>query len=324
MSEIGIGVGIGEFDAVAPKQEYTPKYACATVDSIFSATFKSGVALDISKNHTGVCMWRDNQVFVSGFKIDYEYDDTDYMAEAKMRMEFKAKLYSILKDYDWEYCIVEDVYGGNNFDTTRKLLALNCVVDELVLEGNLNIANIYRFKEPEWLKYAKMTSSVDGKLDSKIITQRILNNLGYNFYLANKDLSDGEKEKIFFEDICDATAQLIGLAICIQKNITPAARKKKRLTFSSLVYDYVVEIEELEYSKHKVLRDETLNSRYITYTGGSIEKFMLSNVEKYPDEILMSRIDMTAMGTFAIKHNIDLLLDGTLVFCNKGINKKEK
>ncbi len=318
MNDVGIGIGIDDGFGATPT-EFVPKYTSATVDSIFKATFNSGIGLDISKNHTGVCMWRDNQVFVSGFKIDYEYDDTDYMAEAKMRMEFKSKLWSLLKDYEWEYCIIEDVYGGTNFDTTRKLLALNCVLDELVLEGNLKIQHIYRFKEPEWLKYAKMTSTVDGRLDSKLITQRILENLNYGFYLTNKDLKDAEKERIFFEDVCDATAQLVGLAICIQKQITPSAKKKKKVSFSSITFEYMTSEDGIAESDNKAINNKYAGYRHLAYTGGSIQQFMVNAVDQYPTEILISEISMNEIGSFAMKHDIPLYYDGILVFCSKSL-----
>ena len=44
-----------------------------------------------------------------------------------MRRDLKVKLSEIVVGRDFEVCIVEDVYGGENFDTVRKLLNLNTV-----------------------------------------------------------------------------------------------------------------------------------------------------------------------------------------------------
>ena len=164
-----------------------------TVLNLFK-TIKSGIGLDISKNHTGIVIWNGKTIETYGFAIE-EYDKSDYFAEYKMRRDFKEKLYQIVKDRHFEYCIVEDVYSGENFDTVRKLLALQTVIDELIFEHVCVVDNFVRWLQVEWSKYTRQVYKQAGRLKSKLETQGILEYLEFDFYLEHKgDLTELRKK----------------------------------------------------------------------------------------------------------------------------------
>ena len=123
----------------------------------------------ISKRHTGVSIWdkSTNSITTYGFKLD-DYKSDDYFAEYKMRREFKSKLKEIVQDKYFEYCVIEDVYAGENFDTVRKLLALQTVIDELIFDGVVKIEHFYRWKEPEWMRNVRALYKHKGKLKAKL------------------------------------------------------------------------------------------------------------------------------------------------------------
>ena len=168
-----------------------------TVLNLFK-TIKSGIGLDISKNHTGIVIWNGKTIETYGFAIE-EYDKSDYFAEYKMRRDFKEKLYQIVKDRHFEYCIVEDVYSGENFDTVRKLLALQTVIDELIFEHVCVVDNFVRWLQVEWSKYTRQVYKQAGRLKSKLETQGILEYLEFDFYLEHKGDSERVKKEIFFK-----------------------------------------------------------------------------------------------------------------------------
>lgn len=280
--------------------------------------FKSGIGLDVSKNHTGVCMWRDGKVTTTGFALDMEYDKNCYMAEAKMRIEFKNKLKEILQGYNWEVCVVEDVYGGVNYDTTRKLLALNCVVDELVLEGYINIDYIYRLKEAEWLAGFRKLSNAGSKLNAKYECQAILEYLDFDFYKENKACTEAQKQAMFFEDICDATGQLCGLASkLIDKGKSTVKEASVRL--SKVKMYYIESMDNIKSIRNKLVKQDNLE--LVELVSGNIEKAILDAVKNSADtgKVLYSCVSNSRLGTFGLRQGFTFYEQGYgyLIFYNK-------
>lgn len=288
---------------------YEPEFkaldiSAPTVESIFSC-IKSGIGLDIAKNHTGICIWENNEIKTYGFDL-IPYDKSDYFAEYRMRADFKKKLKEIVQGKHFEFCIVEDVYGGDNFDTTRKLLALNTVIDELIFERVCTVDNFVRWTATKWMSYFRMIYKQRGKLKSKIETQNILEYLKFDFYIKNKDLSDADKKKIFFEDICDATGMLCGMIM--HKNSDLSLKKSISLKLSDIKMIYVEDIEDIYSIKDKRVREEgyvltDLSTR-------SLEKSIIGAVKVNPDVVLCSYIPVTKLGAFGIKHKFTFYESG--------------
>ena len=294
-----------------------------SVESILSS-IKSGIGLDIAKNHSGICIWENGVVKTYGFKLN-DYDTSDYFAEYKMRLDFKNKLSEIIKGKSFEFCIVEDVYGGDNFDTTRKLLALNTVIDELIFDGVCKVEHFVRWNATKWLSYFRQISNIGSRFNSKVETQLILEFLDFDFYIKNKNLDQSDKESIFFEDICDATAMLCGMVIkafsdrsnqeivvnnneVSNKNVNVNLKKKSSLKISDIKLIYLEDIEDVYTTRDRRLREEIydlckLNTR-------NIEKSILSLIEENPDSILCSYLPVEKLGYFGIKHKLEFYHSG--------------
>lgn len=285
----------------------------ATVEGIFSC-IKSGIGLDIAKNHTGICIWEDNKIKTYGFELK-PYDNLSYFAEYKMRADFKQQLKEIVQGKHFEFCIVEDVYGGDNFDTTRKLLALNTVIDELIFEGVCFVDNFVRWGATKWMSYFRMIYKQKGKLKSKIETQGILEYLGYDYYLKNKDLSDKEKKEIFFEDICDATAMLCSMIM--KRNSDLSLAKTTSLKFSDIKIVYLEDLEDTYSLRNKRIQEE--GYVYVDLNYRALEKSIVDLVRANPDSVLCSYLPVEKLGRFGIKNNLEFFSsgEGYLLFYKK-------
>lgn len=317
------GISTDEFGIMTEAQPVLQEtYKALSLESILSI-FRSGVGLDIAKNHTGVSMWKDGVLTTLGFNIDMDYDKTDYMAEAKMRIQFKRLITDILKDYNWEVCVIEDVYGGSNFDTTRKLLALNCVVDELALEGVINVEHIYRLKEAEWLKSLRTISNKGTRLNPKYECQAILEFLKFPFYLENVSKSETEKRKLFFEDRCDATGQLLALAL----KLTDADVKTKSssVRMSNLYVNFFEDEDDVYWSDDKVLKNAEVV--FVDFPeAGDIEEILLQLVNENKESVLMMKVPTDKLGTFGVVNGFEFFEQGYgfLVCYDKGLRKSFK
>lgn len=289
----------------------------------FLGVFKSGIGLDIAKNHTGVCLWRDGKVETLGFKVGMDYDSGSYMAEAKMRLEFKRKIEELLKGYSWEVCIIEDVYGGVNFDTTRKLLALNCVVDELILEGKIDIGNLYRFKESEWMKDLRKIHKAGNKLNPKYECELILEFLNFNLVTENKNKPAGVKQDMFYEDRCDATGQLLGLAMHL--NSEEREVKKSSVRMSGIVVDFIDDLDDFLFSlDEKIAGRELLEISDFNHR--NLETSLLDAIKEHPENIVYMQVSTGELGTFGMKNGFDFYEQGYgyLVGYSKQLRKSTK
>lgn len=329
---MSLGVGVsseGEFlgsgvsaESAVPEQELnwaTADISKPTVEGILSQ-FKSGIGLDIAKNHTGVCLWRDGKVETLGFAVEMEYEAGSYLSEAKMRMQFKNKIYEVLKGYDWEVCIIEDVYGGVNFDTTRKLLALNCVVDELMLEGKVSIGNLYRFKESEWIKDLRTIVKLGSKLNPKFECQSILDYLGFELVRRNKTERDAYKASIFYEDRCDATGQLLALAMHL--NSETRTVKSSSLRLSNIFIDFIEDFDDV-YDLNDPVIDRFGITEVQNFNTRNMEQSILDAVGQGENTVLFATVNTGDLGTFGLKNGLQFYSQGYgyLIFYDKRLRK---
>ena len=295
----------------------TPIYCSVdtvTVEALLEG-IPSGVGLDIAKNHSGVAVWEDGKLERHGFEL-IPYDKKDPHAEFRMRLDLKKHLSKILGGRYFNVIVIEDVYGGENFDTVRKLIALNTVIDELIFEGTVKVTKFYRWKEATWLKYFRKIYKVTGAPKAKIETQRILEYMCDSFYMENKDLSEADKKKIFFEDICDATAMLCSVAMYRRED--RSGDKYKNLGIKDIKMYY---IEDEDYCVG--VNDDRIRLEQHIYVDPSfrnLEKKIISEVIDNPDSVLCMDLPVSRLGSFGIKHNFCYYESGCgcLLFYRKG------
>lgn len=257
----------------------------------------SGIALDVAKNHTGVVYWDGKELHRYGFSID-EYDKTDYFAEYKMRRQFKSKLSEIVSGLSVAFCIIEDVYGGENFDTVRKLLSLQTVIDELIFEHVIFVDKFYRWNEPKWASLTRTIYKQRGKLKSKIETQGILEFLEDEFFISHKDDSPAVKREIFFEDICDATGILLSVAVSEITQVNIAKAPSLRLSQVKMVY--LEDLADTYGCKDKRIREEGFISVDLDYR--NLEKSILIQAAQHPDDVLCALVPSSKLGVFGMKN----------------------
>lgn len=281
-----------------------PVIQTPTVISILDG-LGSGIGLDIAKNHTGVCIYTGDRIIQQGFRLQ-EYDKNDVHAEYKMRKDLKCQLGGILNGLSVEHCVVEDVYGGENFDTVRKLLALNTVIDELIDEGVVRTRNFYRWSETRWLKYFRRFYKFRGGLKSKIETQKILEYLRDTFYLENINLSSSKKLEIFFEDICDATAMLCSVSTYLKEKENMESNINISIKDIRMFY-----IEDWE--RYLTIPDDRIGSEGWTWVEPeyrSLDKKIIDEVVKSPNDIFIMEVPVKKLGRFGIEHKFEFFPSG--------------
>lgn len=292
-----------------------------SVETILSV-FESGISFDIAKNHIGVCKWLNGKVETIGFAIDYDYDKEDYLAESKMRLWLKNRCNEIMGDDYYEVCQVEGVFGGENFDTTRKLISLNGVVAELILEDKVNVGNYYNLIQKEWAKDFRRVIKLGKALSSKYETQEILKYLDFEFATKNADLSEAEKKRIYYEDICDAVGMLCGLALRLNCKTDTTKRSSVRLSNIKMYFiEDTFEMYELR-RKDKVLDNFDMIS--LATTSKDVEKEIKTNVEMYPDNVVHLCVDNSMLGRFGITNNVPYFEQGfvNIICYNKDLKRR--
>lgn len=289
------------------------KYEKPTVVNLFK-TIPSGIGLDIAKNHSGICIWNGETVEQYGFSID-EYDKNDPFAEYKMRRQFKEKLKEIVNGRYFEHCIIEDVYGGENFDTVRKLLALNTVIDELIFEHACLVNKFYRWNEPKWSSMTRNIYKQRGKLKSKVETQGLLEYLEYDYYLAHKDDEPSVKKEIFFEDICDATAML--LAVVANETLNINIAKQTSVKMSDIKMVYLADVYDTYSCKDKRISEEGFICVDLDYR--NLEKSILAQAGYHPTDVMCALLPSSKLGVFGLNHNFKFYDsdEGYLLFYKK-------
>lgn len=264
-----------------------------TVENILSQVH-TGLGLDISKNHTGVCLYERGTISTYGFSIDYNKEDP--YSEYRMRLDLRVKLEKILQGKHLDIIVVEDVYAGENFDTVRKLLALNTVIDELIVTGVVSCTTFLRLNEPQWLKHFRKIYKTKVRLKSKEETQEILSYLEFPFYIQNKSLTSTKKKDIFFEDICDATAMLIGGVLSLSIETKP-----HKIKLSNIKLEYLEHIGDTCFSKDKRIAKADPIKVDLDYN--NIEDSILELVANNKANVLYGVLPTNKLGVFGLKHN---------------------
>lgn len=121
------------------------------MDNVKQATYEdvlnlSGpfVSLDISVQSTGyVHKKSDGSVVYGTYAIQA-------VTDIERRKEFANFLTHLLSDGDYEFVVIEDVILGNNFATTKILMQLNVIVEDLMEYGKVKKAQVYRQNNKHW------------------------------------------------------------------------------------------------------------------------------------------------------------------------------
>ena len=103
------------------------------------------VALDISVRSTGWVKYKNKQLSFGTYKLVAQED-------RKRRQEFREFILQLFADDNFDFVAIEDVIFGNNFETTKSLMQLNIVVEDLMDFGKLATIPGYRIGNTVWKK----------------------------------------------------------------------------------------------------------------------------------------------------------------------------
>ena len=284
-------------------------------------TFKSAVTFDISKTSTGLGVWDGVEYKKYKITMDTVYNKTDALSEARMRREFKEYLTELLGGKHFELVVVENVFGGENFDTVRILLALNTVADELILEGVFTADTVRKVDNQSWKMCLRKVHKVKGKPTDKYEIEEIMKYLEFDFALENCNLTDSQKDEIGYQDILDCTGLLCAMAI--SKTMDVKIKSGKSIKMASIeILNFDCE-EDLDFCDEKVLRRYPIERVQLT---GSVEKTILNTVNDRPTEDIIFELEVPneRLGTFVSRYNIPFSDYGSvlLIFFRKALKRK--
>lgn len=319
-SDIDLGVSCSN-EIKEVKEEKTLECSRVTIDTLLSR-FKSAIGLDISKNSTGVVIWEAGTIKQYRIVIDEEYDDSDVYSEIKMRLAFKKDLLSLVEGKEFEVAVVENVFGGTNFETVRKLLALNTVLDEIVIsDKKCVVEHMYKYENTYWKKWLRKVYKVDKAPTDKYEIEQILLYMGYPFAVNNTNLKPSEKAEIGYQDILDATGLLCALSMELGSGVV--RKQGKKLRMDNVEIDYIGDLTELDYIEDRIYKRFPIE--LVNYNGKSLEKFILSTLQESDEDIIYGiQIPYYELGAFAMKYNIiEISEDIVLLFYKKSLKRKK-
>lgn len=138
-SESSVGLqGIAE----TPIEEF----AHASADELLPKT-GTYLGLDISKTSTGIALWKNGELLWGTETLTSE---SGVFSEVLLRRQLKEKLMENLEGEKIDVAAVEDVFSGGNPKTVRLLMQLNTALDELILDGALEVGEFHRIDNKEW------------------------------------------------------------------------------------------------------------------------------------------------------------------------------
>ncbi len=234
------------------------------------------LSLDISISSTG---WVRS---ING-EVTYGTKTIESTDELGRRKEFREFLISMLKDFHCPTVFVEDVIAGTNFKTTKGLIQLNSIVDDLNEYGLVSVGEIKRIDNKKWKKYLKEATGYVAEIkkeDDKQLIRNCMNEIGFNFNVK-QDIYDAMgmavaviyRDKIMKETSKTDTVLKSDLRRCYTIKQYTEKDKKFVKCLDTFKAKYSREVEELDWSeeardvlymfKQKVKKDQKDNGIYV-------------------------------------------------------------
>lgn len=166
----------------------------------------SFLALDISVTSTGYVSWVDGKLEL-GCKPLHSTNIKEQVAEFSKWLESKAIC-------SYTYFLVEEVITSENFDTMKKLIRLNGVIDDLMLYGRVAERPVIRRTAVQWNKVLYQNTggaslSLTGRASRKAATVNALKRVGFDVHKEIEQRGIELPKANSYEDIADA----MGLAL---------------------------------------------------------------------------------------------------------------
>lgn len=221
-------------DADKPKvkeDDGTRRYRKLTVYDILP---KTGLHLgvDISKRSTGISLVEDGKI--KSWNLSLRGSEDVKFAEILLRREFKQLLLDEFNGLSFGTIVLEDVYEGENPETTRLLYSLNTVIDEMIFDGDIECEDFIRANNKSWKSWLWSIEPQIGKgYNEKVRTEEVLK------YLGVEDFGKG------YQDRLDSLGMLVGYFFKkVSDNL--AGFKVPKVTWTKVKYVVVKDVTTLD------------------------------------------------------------------------------
>lgn len=202
-----------------------------SVENTLKNTMNSGLGLDISKTSTGIALYLDDEL--TTYQCVIEYDSESNLHWYHMVKALEDDLLSLIQGKHFDIIAIENAIQGQNFDTVRKLILLNSVIDKIIAEGNVTCNYFRRLENTEWKKWLRTLKPGKKVMQDKAEIEDILDYLGYHLVEDYRHEKQSVKDKEGYQDKLDAVGVLVGAGLERQKigdtKIKPKKRKKLRV-----------------------------------------------------------------------------------------------
>ena len=253
-------------DAEGSTQEFPKPFEIPSESNIVPKGLYLG--LDISKDSTGVCVYKDGIRFSGNISVTADNDSPH--SEVLLRRSLKQSLLADLTEFldqTFDLIIIEDVFEGVNPETVRTLYALNTAIDEAILDGQIKTKKFVRVNNRKWKSWLFWLDA-EGKwkgYNDKVKITEILKSIGIDEYGAG------------CQDRLDAAGMLIGYFLQGSKSQDKKvdAKPKYAISFSDLSYAYesdVAVIKDYIYGEREICNIFELDTVQLS------KKFMTSTV----------------------------------------------
>lgn len=253
------------------------------------------LSLDISVRSTG---WVRS---ING-EVTWGTKTLESQDELGRRKEFREFLLSMIGETYFPVVFVEDVIAGTNFKTTKGLIQLNTIVDDLKEYGLVSVGEIKRIDNKIWKKYLKMASNYNGdvkKEEDKQLITNCMKEIGFDFKVK-QDIYDAMgiavsviyRDKILKDKPKTDTVLKKDLKTGFVIKQFENKDKKYDKALKSLIEKYGREVEELDWSNE---------SRDILY----LFKQKI-NIDKVDNKIYIIRVNNMKLGVLALTKKLNV------------------
>lgn len=146
-------------------------YGLLDIDMIIPKTGRY-LSLDVSKTSTGFTIVEDHKMAWANINLKTSMEAVH--GEALLRREFRHELKRYIGGMSFDAIIVEDVFSGSQVQGVRSLYALNTVIDDMILDGDISCPDdgFVRVQNGMWKKWLR-TLDPEGNIRSHNDKQQI-------------------------------------------------------------------------------------------------------------------------------------------------------
>lgn len=234
------------------------------LERYFGKHIKSGLALDVSKNSTGIAIFRDGKI--ETYLLQTEIKDESSAIHLGYRIdEFMKFVLDKVSGEHFDVVCVEEALTGINHKVNAVALALNPLIDYMIATRQVTCNNFYRINNVSWKKILRELAGVaplkkgTDAAKKEIISGFKALNFGLGFKVDEYSSWSAYKSS-GWQDRLDAVGVLLGV---VRKYIDNEVvdNVKKRVSFK--VFDS--EEKALKYAKYGVQELEVTSNHLLSW-----------------------------------------------------------